>query len=257
MTLEHYEEPPIVEVICGFRFESIPGLDPLTIGWFAQEVRERYPKREIRPALADGDSAPPLGVVPLRAWLTSANGSFLLQVQHDRFYLNWRRVRDEPSYPRFNDHDGNPGILSRALVELDAFQSFCATRLGHTVVVTETELAKVDHLRQGTHWGSRADLLALLPAFAPLAGLAGDEEALFGVHIVRPMEGGRQLLMSITMAGVAGVERVQLETRSEGPFAKGASVEEAMRGHNEILNQIFARAVPAELRGALFRGGPR
>lgn len=73
------------------KFANLAGLDPVLIGAYWQERREEFPGRQLHEALQDPNeivwSASPL----VRVWLLSREGEFVLQMQHDRFYLNWRR----------------------------------------------------------------------------------------------------------------------------------------------------------------------
>ena len=110
------EEPPITEVVCGVFFKPVAGLDPVALGGFWKPRQKEYPRREfkapIAPASAEGielNFGPDLG--PLRTWLISKDDVFIIQVQRDRFYLNWRARQDE--YPRFNDWDSKKGLLRR------------------------------------------------------------------------------------------------------------------------------------------------
>ena len=115
------KDPPIVEVVCGFFFPALAGLDPILIGKYWAEHKEAhgYPKRQLQPPVADrpgfflGD-----GVGPLRSWLVSGTDEYLLQIQPDRFYFNWRKR--EGAYPHFNDYEPTKGVLSRSLLELAA-----------------------------------------------------------------------------------------------------------------------------------------
>ncbi len=250
MALPHYEAPPIAEVVCGFLFDPVPGLDPLTIGWYALDVREDYPAHRIVPALADGGRLQ-LGL-PIRAWLVGHDEAFLVQVQQDRFYLNWRSRGS--AYPHFKDHAGAPGILTKAMKEFDRFRTFCRAHLEHEIVVKQTELAKIDHLVRGRHWESRSDLIALLPMLRPVSELAGSDDAAITVHFTRPTGKG-QLDLSLTMREEAGEERAVLDSRSVAPSAMGESIEDAMRLHNDAINDLFERAIPSERRDTLFRGG--
>lgn len=209
-----------------------------------------YPAHQIVPALVDAGRLHLS--LPIRAWLVGHDDAFLVQVQQDRFYLNWRSRGS--AYPHFKDYDGAPGILTRAMKEFDRFRAFCRERFEHEIVVKQTELAKIDHLVRGRHWHSRGDLLELLPMLKPLAALAGGDDTAFAVQFTRPAGKG-QLVLSLTMGEEAGEERAVFESRSLAPSAAGESVEDAMRRHNDAVNDLFERAIPSDRRDTLFRGG--
>lgn len=113
--LPDYERPPIDEVAIGVQFAAaVPGFADAHAGVFWQQVKAAYPKVEAQPRI---ESPPevldqPAGVFPMpfplftatngaRTFLVSEDDAYLLQIQNNRFYRNWRR-RDAP-YPHFDD----------------------------------------------------------------------------------------------------------------------------------------------------------
>src|SRR5690349_21253827 len=94
-SLEALKNPPIVEVGCGIIFDPIENLDPVSIGSYWHSRRADFPDRQVMHAVGDATRivvGP--GVGPLRTWLISPTGNLVLQIQSDRFYLNWRRRAD-------------------------------------------------------------------------------------------------------------------------------------------------------------------
>lgn len=163
------QHPPLVEVVCGFFFEPLPELKPLVIGLYWSERRKEYPQTDEQSALFDNTSSPPpiewsLGPGPLRVLMTSEDQHFVLQIQQDRLYFNWRR-RDEGDYPRFKDtQGGSGGMRSRALHEWGLFSGFCERELNTKPQLTHVEISKVNQLVGGQHWQDPQDLAALFPA---------------------------------------------------------------------------------------------
>lgn len=154
------DRPPINEVICGFIFEPA-SLDVLDFGIYWQERAADYPRKELHPALFD-ETVVNLGGLPARAWLISPDPeAVILQLQHDRFYMNWRARGTD--YPRFTTRDGIPGLKTLALEEWAKFSAFVASRCGSTKPrLKRIELAKVDVLERGTHWSDHEDLGRLM-----------------------------------------------------------------------------------------------
>lgn len=161
MAFPKLERPPINEVICGFIFDPAP-VDALDFGVYHQERAVDFPSKEMHPALVD-EASITFGAVPYRAWFISPPpGTVLLQLQHDRFYVNWRAKGDD--YPRFNDRDGITGLKRLALAEWDRFVGFLTLRAnGAPPRLRRVELAKVDVLERGTCWVDHADLCQLMP----------------------------------------------------------------------------------------------
>jgi hypothetical protein len=248
--IEHLVSPPINEVVCGFIFEPPDGLDSVLVGAYWSTRRDEFPGRQVSPPIAD---APFFGnILPLRTLLIDRAEAFLLQIQADRFYLNWRRRKGE--YPRFSDHPGrSPGILSRALAEFERFQNFCDANLGKRPTPARVELAKVDCLVQGTHWKDLEDLSRMLPLVKPLASLARGTDPQLALRFWEAQTAGT-LAVSFALAQRSeenGPERVMnVETRMLAQATANPSQDFARL--NTELNRVFASLIPKEERDARF-----
>jgi uncharacterized protein (TIGR04255 family) len=108
-TLPSFEHPPVIEVAVGVHFLQLPDLNTVALVRLADTWRERYPKIQEQPALppaAPGgqvfmlqvQNSPP----PHRFWLLAENDTLLVQIQHDRLLLNWRKVNNDDPYPRYD-----------------------------------------------------------------------------------------------------------------------------------------------------------
>jgi uncharacterized protein (TIGR04255 family) len=108
-----FERPPVVEVVCGVLFGTLPALRTAHVGLFWNLLRTDFPDVDEAPPLVpivEGQEAPLLeamGAVieaPLpRTWFRSVDGHALIQLQRDRFLYNWKR--DSPldgSYPSYD-----------------------------------------------------------------------------------------------------------------------------------------------------------
>lgn len=155
--------PPITEVVCGFIFEPLP-LDMLDVGLFWDSVRAEYPRKSIQPAIVDPGTFH-FGVVPQRAWLSSTNDELLMQVQADRFYVNWRKGQN--AYPRFSDHGQEPGLGTIALRQFEVFKGFVARHIQQDISLTALELSKIDILKAGHDYDGLSDLAQLLTVLGP------------------------------------------------------------------------------------------
>jgi hypothetical protein len=251
-SIERLESPPINEVVCGFIFEPIKDLDPVLVGAYWSTRREEFPGKDIGPPIADA-AIPVFGdKLMIRTLLIGKAQAFLLQIQSDRFYLNWRRLNDE--YPRFSDHDGqSSGILSKACAEFERFQSFCESHLGKKPTPARVELAKVDCLVEGRHWRDLGDLAKMLPAVKPLTSLAQKPDAQLALYFAEDRTTGR-LVVSLASAkrpGQNGVERfLNLETRVWA--AVTTNPRDDLARLNVELNRVFASLIPREERNARF-----
>jgi uncharacterized protein (TIGR04255 family) len=168
--------PPIEEVVCGLFFPSIPELDPIAVGRFSHDIRDEYRQHAVQPPVTDQAGFTfALGAGPLRSWLISENDEWVIQLQHDRFYLNWRQRGGD--YPRFSDEGEKKGVMSRALAEFARFEDFCVREFGAKPAVRRVEVAKVDLLVQGKHWQDFTQLASLVPMFETLRPQAANDDA--------------------------------------------------------------------------------
>jgi uncharacterized protein (TIGR04255 family) len=108
--LPSFERPPVIEVAVGVHFLQLPGLNTVALIRLADMWRARFLKIQEQPPLppvAPGGNQPfTFEVVnslpPHRFWLLTEDDSLLVQIQHDRLLLNWRKVKDDDPYPRYD-----------------------------------------------------------------------------------------------------------------------------------------------------------
>jgi len=131
--LPDYEVPPIDEVAIGVQLVSpIEGFVDPHAGLFWERVKDRYPKAETHPRVesmpqpfALNPNLPPPLSFPFspnagsRTFLISDDDAYLLQIQNNRFFRNWRR-RQEQEYPHFDE------LASDFQADLLVFRSFLA-----------------------------------------------------------------------------------------------------------------------------------
>jgi uncharacterized protein (TIGR04255 family) len=142
--LPSFDQPPVVEVAVGVHFLQLPGLSTVPLVRLVDDLwRSRYPLTLEQPPLGPPggerlpafqlQTAPP----PLRLWSLAEDQSLLVQVQHDRLLLNWRKLRDVDPYPRygslredfaglwqeFSSYVGNHdfGVLQPSIAEVSFF----------------------------------------------------------------------------------------------------------------------------------------
>lgn len=243
MLVARLKAPPIVEVVCGFFFSPITGLDPITIGKYWAEHKEKaghppFPKKQLMPPVTDrpsfvlGD-----GVGPLRCWLVSESEEYLLQIQPDRFYFNWRKREGE--YPHFNTRDGKDGVLARGLREFEEFGKFCGASLGQTPKAVRLELAKIDLLEQGKHFTDFTDLASLLPVVQQAMKITKSSEPMLHLKL-SDFRDGHDIQFQLTTAVLAADMKpaLQLETRATADVGEG-SLNDKFVGMNAIINEVF------------------
>jgi uncharacterized protein (TIGR04255 family) len=107
-----FERPPVFEVVHGIQFRRLD-MHIGHPGWLHERLRDKYPKVQTVPALSSAppDEHPGSGIMLRfelprqdelpRAWFISADDTMLVQVQRDRFLLNWRARPSLGEYPHF------------------------------------------------------------------------------------------------------------------------------------------------------------
>jgi uncharacterized protein (TIGR04255 family) len=132
-----FEKPPLIEVALGAQFES--NLSSAHLGAFWTSLQTEFPKVEDVPALPrafpNGILAP--SASPSRLFLHHVAGNELIQLQTDRFHVNWKRLLDP--YPKFDS------IKKEFFSRWGQFVEFCERR-GSALRVASYEMTYVNHI---------------------------------------------------------------------------------------------------------------
>lgn len=238
--------PPIDEVICGIVFEPIAAIDTLELGAYRDERKQVYPRKQLMPPLIEPGNVL-LGPVPGRLWLLSEDDTLVVQVQHDRFYLNWRARAGE--YPRFGTHGGKPGLAAKFVEELGHFREFLQRRIGAVLSPVRLEVAKVDILKQPRDWSDLDDLAALLPLVSRLRDIHFNATTGFTLRLV-DQTAERSLVIQASTAANPGeaFSALRLEFQSSRGIEPTTDVPEALSALNHDLNDSFFNLLdPAQL----------
>ena len=102
--LPHFEAPPINEVAMGVGFAPIEGLGLAHFGLFWSSLREEFSKSEEAAPLSisEGLAMSKTGLPLPRIWLIHNEEQYLIQLQPNMFYFNWRRQDEAQNYPRYS-----------------------------------------------------------------------------------------------------------------------------------------------------------
>lgn len=236
--------PPIDEVICGLVFKPIAGLDPLELALYWQQRRADFPKKQLHPALLEPGRFV-AGPLAQRVWMISEDDALVLQVQTDRFYLNWRARGG--TYPRFGDHDGETGLATLYRAELERFSVFMESELGAVIEPLRLEVAKVDRIRCEVHWENLEDLEKVLPVVRVLRQMHVAQHPSFAMRVVDQRESGA-LTVAVTSEKAADGEIgvVRLESQCNISLGSLDQLQTALASANRELNQAFFGLIPRE-----------
>lgn len=145
-----YERPPVTEVALAIYFSPLLAVPSARMGKLWERWKDRYPQTQDQPPMPpvapETFPSPPAGMAfqfmgsfpGTRTWFISENGDHLIQVQHDRLVLNWRRTSVDDPYPRYE-------TLRPAFVNVaEEFLSFVAKEELGQVIISQAEVTYVN-----------------------------------------------------------------------------------------------------------------
>lgn len=220
-------------------FDPLP-IDVFLLGIYWDERKADYPGRSLQAPLAD-EPVLMLDVGQGRAWFESADRRWLLQVQHDRLYSNWRAFGGD--YPGFAGNATDPGLLHRALAEFALFGGFCESRFGARPTPRRVEITKINQLQRDKDWSTAEDLSNLLPVVSAFDHVrrGGRREITLQFAEQWERESVRVSVRSVPQNTSEDFGALHLETRviRHLDSTDAEAVEAALKGGNEHANDVF------------------
>ncbi|MBP6010787.1 MAG: TIGR04255 family protein [Alphaproteobacteria bacterium] len=187
--LPEFDRPPLSEVALSIQFDQLVGLSPLKMAAAWDLFRSRFPKDQIQRPLAAAFETfgpapvpfPPIsfemGVPPLRYWFLDESEKELIQIQNDRFVHNWRKLKSEDVYPRYEAMRGS------FVEEFSKFTRWADTTLGARIAPNQCELTYVNliSIPSGNSWRRINEVFS---AWSPVESSLQFEDARFAVRLV-------------------------------------------------------------------------
>lgn len=173
--LPEFDNPPVSEVALSVQFQPLAGWRGPHAGLYWARIAADYPDTEVHPAIgtqierfgpdfwqtlttrfevADPDLA--------RFWFLARPPTHLVQVQRDRFIVNWRKVQGDEDYPRYERI-----IRPRFVQEWNRFKAFVSELQLGEIDVRQCEVTYVNDVPQGQGWESIAGINHVLSIVAP------------------------------------------------------------------------------------------
>jgi len=239
---------PIDEVVAGFVFDRAIGPDAVESGIYLGERAASFSRHEIHEPVIEVENASMVlpFPAPTRTWLVSSDNHWLVQLQHDRFHANWRRLTST-HYPGFAPEGG---IMDFALREFAQLQDFCRHRRdGAAPQHARVDVTKIDLLLQGTHWHTMEDAYTMLPAMKSAQSLlsaGGSEISLQTQEVVEDVT----LTISVAAARLrAEPDRSLFRVEFRAVQTATGGLRDQLLHMNNLLNEAFWRLIPdAETR---------
>ena len=171
--LPEFETPPVSEVALSVAFSPLEKWRSPHGGLYWGRISKDYPNTEVQaplPSQIENFEERALFQRPgfhvelanpdiNRFWFLAEPATKLIQVQRDRFIINWRKVKGDETYPRYLNE-----MRPRFEREWKDFKNFVAEHDIGDISVQQCELTYVNDILKGEGWDSFEDSLRL---FAP------------------------------------------------------------------------------------------
>jgi len=151
--LPAFDNPPVVEVASSIQFGAVQGLDGTRLGLLWSSYRKDYPRTELYPSLpheVENFGPPSMVGMPFnvtsmiapRYWFLNEKGTRLVQVQQDRFVLNWRKLdRADEKYLHYSE-----SLRPLLVEEYGRFERFLNQEGLPVPIPDQAELTYVNHI---------------------------------------------------------------------------------------------------------------
>jgi uncharacterized protein (TIGR04255 family) len=173
--LPEFANPPVSEVALSVEFTAIDEWRPAHAGLYWARIKSEYPVTEAQPPLASqierfGERLPQVPAVvfdmadpnAIRSWFLSDDRTKLIQVQRDRFVVNWRKMTGAEVYPRYERE-----MRPRFEREWRRFEKFLQEESLGSLRARQCEITYVNDIPRGEGWNTPAESLSL---FSPWWG---------------------------------------------------------------------------------------
>jgi uncharacterized protein (TIGR04255 family) len=170
--LPEFEDPPISEVAISVLFSPLVNWRSAHAGLYWSRINDRYPRTETHPPLptqieqfdTEAVQRPTIQFEVVnpdisRFWFVADPATKLIQVQRDRFVINWRKIKGDETYPRYLAE-----MRPRFDKEWKDFAAFVSQQNIGNVDVQQCELTYINDLLKGEGWSTFPEALSL---FAP------------------------------------------------------------------------------------------
>ncbi|HMV01332.1 MAG TPA: TIGR04255 family protein [Rhodocyclaceae bacterium] len=239
--LPSYDRPPVVEVAVGIHFLQLPGLNAVELVRLVDFLwKDAYPttlEQPILPPTAPMSAGPifafgvQTGTPPIRLWSLTENQAWLIQVQHDRLLLNWRKLTDADPYPRYE-------VVRKQFV--DVWQRFYEYISGSDFGVLQPSAAEVSFFNRIPLQSGAKEIPNIICALNP------DWDADRQVATAYQLE--RDLSDSLT----PGQQSIALNYRpSAGPMQLEIATRIGITGELETATDVFSALDKAHQQGVL------
>jgi uncharacterized protein (TIGR04255 family) len=161
-TLPEFTKPPVTEVALSVSYAPLDKWRSAHAGMYWGRINATYPLTQVHPPLPvqlETFEGKAVLVVPQfqvdfvvnpdtqRYWFTTDPPVRVVQIQNNRFVVNWRKVQGDESYPRYASD-----LRSKFIEEWNSFTEFLAEQKFDAPVVQQCEITYVNTILQDEGW---------------------------------------------------------------------------------------------------------
>ena len=170
--LPEFDAPPVVEVILAVGFEPAYRLSNIDLMEVWHDLfKQRFPVAAEQPHYSvpretfENIQVPQMELItragppPIRLWLTTEDEGELIQLQHDWFARNWRKVGSGSEYPRYESH-----ILPAFEKDFDGFASYLKSK-GLELRSTQCEITYLNRITANRVWNNHGEFFKMFRIF--------------------------------------------------------------------------------------------
>lgn len=241
----HFKNPPLNEVVIGVQFVGL-NWQIQHYGSFYDLVKNDFQLTHAVPPLAQPFEQAGFklmsGAELPRAWYEEKDGPFLLQIQPDRFLLNWRK-KDSSNYeyPHFQE------FFERFKKEFQRFKEFCTrSSIGNPRIETY-ELTYINHIVSGSQGISVLELSSLFNHLSFLSEFKTSK--IFGMDLVYTAENYQ--IKHTVKKGIRNTDRKEifiLDFSIADVLKDPLKLEDTLSNANKALVSQFAKLASNEAK---------
>jgi uncharacterized protein (TIGR04255 family) len=163
-----WNRPPVVEVVLGVQFDTLPDLTNGHLGWFWGEMNDEFPKSDDVPPIPNVETLGEESAFGFpgfalrersgdsRLRMTSSDGTKMIQIQNGWLVANWTK-KPNSGYPGFTEVNK---LFNQAM---GLFSRFLDSRKLGIIRPNLWEVTYIDHIPRGTVWNDFRDLHKVFP----------------------------------------------------------------------------------------------
>lgn len=234
-----FGRPPVSEVAISVQFVPLDNWRGPHAGLYWSRISADYPNTEVQPPLLSlverfgvdfWQREQPIQIrlagpnPQMRTWFIGKQPTDLVQVQRDRFVVNWRKVKGDETYPRYHAE-----LRSRFEREWARFRAFVEEQGLGKIDVQQAELTYVNDMPQGDGWNNFGEVGRVFALWGPKGStgfLPPVETMGFNGSFAMPDQRGRlHFTLQHLLRSTDNKEVIQLQLVARGKPNSGSDVD--------------------------------